>query len=98
MFGSLLGLAAFRAELRGCAESVLPHFDAEFGLGAARGPAGAGGAGAAPHAAELEARYCLVASAFIICCAIVSPAPSPTPMPATPPPSFAAAIGIDCAT
>src|SRR5438128_12451179 len=36
--------------------------------------------------------------AFIICCAMVSPAASPTPTPAAPPPSFAAAIGMDCAT
>jgi hypothetical protein len=36
--------------------------------------------------------------AFIMLCAMVSPAPSPTPMPAAPPPSFPAAMGMDCAT
>src|SRR6266404_91784 len=55
---------------------------------AGAGPAGLAGGGASPGF-----------SAFIICCAIVSPAPSPTPMPATPPPpSLAAATGSELAT
>src|SRR5579863_4040479 len=34
--------------------------------------------------------------ASIIACPMAAPAPSPAPTPAAPPPSFAAAIGIDC--
>src|SRR5579872_2761199 len=54
---------------------------------AAGGAAGASGVGEAAGLA-----------AFIICCAMVEPAPRPTPMPAAPPPSLAAAMGMDCAT
>src|ERR1035441_6517908 len=59
-------------------------------------PPAAGAGGAASGAAEgAGAGGCM---APIICCAIARPAPKPTPAPAAPPPSFAAAIGIDCAT
>src|SRR5262249_13926876 len=52
-------------------------------------PAGASGAEPAGAAGFM---------AFITCCAIAMPAPSPMPAPAMPPPSLAAAMGIDCAT
>src|SRR5579862_8157045 len=59
---------------------------------AASGLAGAAGVSGAGGAADG------VFIAFIMLCAIVRPAPSPTPIPAAPPPSFPAAMGIDCAT
>src|SRR5271169_7092942 len=56
---------------------------------AAAGPATGGVPGAPPDTGFI---------AFIMLWAIVRPAPKPTPIPAAPPPSFPAAMGMDCAT
>src|ERR1700733_2247651 len=63
------------------------------GVGAAPGAVG-GGAGGEGGAAPPPGLF----TAFIICCAMVSPAPRPTPIPAIPPLSLPAAIGSEFAT
>ncbi len=54
------------------------------------------GAAGPPLGACVEAAEFFTASAMVW--PIAMPAPSPAPMPTAPPPSFAAAIGMDCAT
>src|SRR5262249_45816464 len=91
--------------LSGCAYCCgLPHSGPNFALRGIDFPhprqelvsgADAGGAGCPSAGGDVGAAGFI---AFAICCAMVSPAPSPTPMPAAPPPSLAAAMGIDCAT
>src|ERR1022692_3162025 len=68
------------------------------GFGATpEGPAGggAGGEGATPPPGEPPPGLFI---AFIICWAMVSPAPRPTPIPAIPPLSLPAAMGSEFAT
>ena len=68
------------------------------GVGAGAAPVGAGGGAGGEGAAPPPGPEPGLFIAFIICCAMVSPAPKPTPIPAIPPLSLPAAMGSEFAT